>query len=268
MTPRVLPDDLYIHCRLTSHLITKFIAREVRRNGFTKVVLGLSGGVDSSVVAALATHTLGKANVHAYLLPYHTSTPDSRRDALAVARMFGLKTETIDISRMADAYFGRKRMDKVRKGNILARLRMIVLFDQAKKHEALVAGTSNKTETYLGYSTWYGDSAASFQPIGDLYKSQVWQLAEWLSIPRRVIDKAPTADLWPGQTDEGELGMAYVKVDRILFHLLDLAVPPAQLIKQGFSRVQVERVVKRIRATQYKRQMPAVASLSNRVAGL
>jgi len=267
MKPRALPTELGIDCEATAKFIAHFIAHEVHVNGFKKIVLGLSGGVDSAVVAALAAHALGPANVHAYLLPYRTSTKDSRQDALATARLCGLKTETIDISKMADAYIGRGRMDKVRKGNILARLRMIVLFDQAKKRKALVAGTSNKTEIFLGYSTWYGDSAASFQPIGDLYKSQVWQLAGWLNLPRRVIDKVPTADLWPGQTDEGEIGMAYVKLDRILYHLLDLATRPADLIHNGFPRAHVERIVKLVRATQYKRQMPSTAKLSTRTVG-
>ena len=206
MTPRALPDELGIDCKATAALIGHFIAHEVQSNGFKKVVIGLSGGVDSAVVAALAAGSLGPANVHAYMLPYRSSTKESRQDALAVARACGIKTETIDISKMADAYIGKARLDKVRKGNILARLRMIVLFDQAKHRKALVAGTSNKTETFLGYSTWYGDSACSFQPIGDLYKSQIWQLAAWLNLPRPVIDKAPTADLWPGQRLPGQPG--------------------------------------------------------------
>lgn len=267
MKSRTLPDELGIDCKATAAFIGHFIAHEVRNNGFDRVVLGLSGGVDSAVVAALATGALGPAHVHAYMLPYRSSTKESRRDALNVARACGIETETIDISKMADAYIGRGRMDRVRKGNILARLRMVVLFDQAKRRGALVAGTSNKTETFLGYSTWYGDSAASFQPIGDLYKSQVWQLAAWLGLPKSVIDKAPTADLWPGQTDEGEIGMTYVKVDRLLYHLLDRATRPRDLIRQGFPRADVERVVKLIRATQFKRQMPATAKLSTRTVG-
>jgi len=264
---RNLPDELAIDCEATAKFIAHFIAHEVQSNGFAKVVLGLSGGVDSALVAALAAGALGPENVHAYMLPYRASTKQSKDDAVAVARACGIQTETIDITKMADAYIGRAKMDKVRKGNILARLRMIVLFDQAKRRGALVAGTSNKTETFLGYSTWYGDSACSFQPIGDLYKSQIWQLAAWLNLPRRVVDKAPTADLWPGQTDEGEIGMAYVEVDRILYHLLDRATRPADLVAHGFPRQKVERIVKVIRATQYKRQMPTVAKLSTRTVG-
>jgi NAD+ synthase len=267
MSTRACPPELTIDSRATGTFISRFIAHEVRRSGFEKVVLGLSGGVDSALVAALAAHALGPENVHAYMLPYRASSKDSRADAKAVAQLCGIRTETVDITKMADSYIGRARMDRIRKGNVLARLRMVVLFDQAKARRALVAGTSNKTEMFLGYSTWYGDSAASFQPIGDLYKSQVWQLAAWLRLPKRVIEKDPTADLWPGQTDEEEIGMRYVDVDRMLFYLLDRATRPSELVRNGYSRERVEALVRTIRATQFKRQMPSVAKLSTRTIG-
>jgi NAD+ synthase len=216
-------------------------------------------------VAALCARALGAPHVTALLLPYKASADASREDALAVADRLDLKTQEVDITPMADAYFADRPLDAIRKGNVLARLRMIVLFDHAKKLRALVAGTGNKTETWLGYSTWYGDSACSFLAIGDLYKSQVWQLAEWLKLPEAVIAKDPSADLWPGQTDEGELGIRYVEADRILHALLDRGLSPAELVSEGFPRERVESVVKQIRATRFKRELPPVARISAQV---
>jgi NAD+ synthase len=267
MTVRAIPERLRIDCESTVAQLERFITREVHENGFVRVVLGLSGGVDSGVVAALCSRALGPTQVKAYVLPYRSSSAASTSDAARMARQLKLRTQAVDITPMADAYFRGRRLDRIRKGNVLARLRMTVLFDMAKKHEALVAGTSNKTETFLGYSTWYGDSACSFQPIGDLYKSQVWQLAEWLRLPEAVIKKVPSADLWPGQTDEGELGIEYAEADHILHALLDRGLQPGELAGEGFDRATVEWVVRTVRATQYKRQMPNVARLSPRSGG-
>lgn len=267
MKTRTFPAELQIDPEPTAELIQNFTAHELHRTGFQKVVLGLSGGVDSAVVAALCTRALGAKNVHAFLLPGKTSSKDSHRDAQAVAKQLGLKTQTIDLGAMSELYFRIQKPDRVRKGNVMARLRMIALFDMAKKLKALVAGTSNKTETFFGYTTWYGDCAASFQPIGDLYKSQVWQLADWLRLPPSVIAKAPTADLWPGQTDEKEMGIKYIEADRILYALLDRGVRPNELVSEGFDKKLAEKVVRLIRATQFKRQMPPVAKLSTRTVG-
>ena len=262
MSARVIPPELEIDPEAVAESLELFVRQQVHDQGFTRVVLGLSGGVDSAVVAALCTRALGPRNVSALLLPYKTSADASREDALAVADGLDLTTENMDITSLADAYFEGRGLDALRKGNVLARLRMVVIFDTAKKLGALVAGTGNKTETWLGYSTWYGDSACSFLPIGDLYKTQVWQLAVWLNLPVSVITKDPSADLWPGQTDEGELGIRYAEADRILHALLDRGLSPADVVADGFLRERVETVVKQIKATQFKRELPPVARLS------
>ena len=267
MSTRPVPPELQINADATARVLEHFIAQEVAKNGFGRVVLGLSGGVDSAVVAALCARALGTKNVGAFLLPYKSSASASARDAHSVARHLGLRPVEVDITPMAEAYFKGARFDKVRKGNILARLRMIVLFDMAKKYHALVAGTSNKTESFLGYSTWYGDSACSFQVIADLYKTQVWQLAHWLGLPEAVIRKTPSADLWPGQTDEGELGIKYLDADRILYALLDRGMRPSELVAEGYPKAHVVKVIRTIRTTQFKRQMPTVAKLSSRSIG-
>jgi NAD+ synthase len=262
MSARVIPPELRVDPEATVKTLETFVREQVRGQGFEHVVLGLSGGVDSAVVAALCVRALGPAQVTALLLPYKASADASREDALAVADRLDLETEEVDITPLADAYFAGRELDAIRKGNVLARLRMIVLFDTAKRLAALVAGTGNKTETWLGYSTWYGDSACSFLAIGDLYKSQVWQLAEWLKLPAAVIAKDPSADLWPGQTDEGELGITYAEADRILHALLDRGLRPAELVSEGAPTERVELVVKQIKATQFKRELPPVARIS------
>jgi len=265
MSTRVIPPELEIDPEATAKSLETFVREQVRGQGFEHVALGISGGVDSAVVAALCARALGPRNVSALLLPYKVSARASREDALAVADGLDLRAEEVDITPMADAYFEGRELDALRKGNVLARLRMVVLFDTAKKLGALVAGTGNKTETWLGYSTWYGDSACSFLPIGDLYKTQVWQVAAWLDLPASVIMKDPSADLWPGQTDEGELGIAYVEADRILHALLDRGLRPAELVDEGFPRERVEFVVKQIKATRFKRELPPVARISAQI---
>jgi NAD+ synthase len=265
MSARVIPPELEIDPEAVAKALETFVRQQVHDQGFERVVLGLSGGVDSAVVAALCARALGPRNVSVLLLPYKASARASREDAMAVADGLDLKPENVDITPMADAYFDGRDLDALRKGNVLARLRMVVIFDTAKKLGALVAGTGNKTETWLGYSTWYGDSACSFLPIGDLYKTQVWQLAAWLNLPVRVITKDPSADLWPGQTDEGELGIRYAEADRILHALLYRGKSPANVIAEGFSRERVETVVKQIKATQFKRDLPPVARLSAKI---
>lgn len=261
MTVREIPAELAIDPKTVTAHIEEFIRLVMTRSNHEKVVIGLSGGVDSAVSAALCARALGTKNVRAILMPFETSAKESFRDAMAVANCIGLKTETMEITPMAAPYIEAEQPGQLRTGNILARLRMIVLFDMAKKHESLVAGTSNKTETYFGYCTWYGDAACSFQPIADLYKSQVWQIAEWLELPQAVLEKAPSADLWPGQTDEGEMGITYAEADLLLTALLDRGMHPGALVKEGFSEQLVRKVVNTIRTTQYKRQMPPVAYL-------
>lgn len=268
MKPRPVPEGLEIDPESTAGIIEDFIQKEVTGNRFDRVVLGLSGGADSAVVAALCCRALGPRYVQAFLMPYKTSSDSSLRDAKTVAESLGLKPEVIDITPVADAYFEGHDLNRLRKGNVLARVRMLTIFDMAARTLALVAGTSNKTETFLGYCTWYGDVACSFQPVADLYKTQLWQLARWLKLPECVISKAPSADLWPGQTDEDELGLEYVVADQILHGLLDLQIRPADLIAQGAHGDTVERIVRMIRKTQYKRQMPRVARIGSGTPGL
>lgn len=261
MTVREISAELAIDPQATVAHIEDFIRSTLELSGHQKVVIGLSGGVDSALSAILCARALGPENVRAFLMPFESSARDSHRDATAVAESAGLKTETIEITPMAIPYITAQQPGRLRVGNVLARLRMIVLFDMAKKYDSLVAGTSNKTETYFGYCTWYGDAACSFQPIADLYKSQVWQVAEWLELPQAVLEKAPSADLWPGQTDEGEMGVTYAEADLLLAALLDRGLHPAALVKEGFSQELIRKVVNTIRTTQYKRQMPPVAYL-------
>ena len=263
MSLRTVSELLRIDCAHTVTRIVTFVKDTVTESGLQNVVLGLSGGVDSALVAALCTQAVGPSRVFPFLLPYKRSADASRTDALAVAGQLKIQAETIDITPVADAYAGPRHLDDVRKGNVLARVRMLILFDQAKERGALVAGTGNKTETYLGYSTWYGDSACSFLPIADLYKSQVWQLAEFLKLPAGVITKAPTADLWPGQTDEEELGVEYAEVDAILHALLDRGDTAGVLADLGIDAARVKHVVDTMRRTAYKRSLPPVALLSD-----
>ncbi|MBC7288257.1 MAG: NAD+ synthase, partial [Armatimonadetes bacterium] len=244
-------------------VICRFLRDEIRRAGFLRGVLGLSGGVDSSVVAALAARALGPENVLGVLMPYKTSSPDSLEDATAIAKQLGIKTMRVDITPQIDAYFGQfPDADARRRGNKMARERMSILYDLSVVHEALVIGTSNKTEFLLGYFTLWGDMACALMPIADLYKTQVRQMAQHLGIPQHIVSKAPSADLWQGQTDEGELGFTYAEADRILYRIVDLGYPPERCVEEGFDRRTVEAVLARMRATEYKRRMPLVCKIS------
>ncbi|MFL6232137.1 MAG: NAD+ synthase, partial [Thermoanaerobaculia bacterium] len=234
---------LELNAPLAEAVLTSFIRDAVETSGTEGVVVGLSGGIDSSLSAALAARALGPERVHGFLLPYRTSSPESQRDARAVAGHLGIPHRVIDISPMVDAYFEIEAdAPAERRGNKMARERMTILFDQAKKLDALVLGTSNKTEILLGYSTVFGDNASSLNPLGDLYKCQVWQLSRHLGLPAQVIDKPPSADLWPGQTDEGELGFSYELADEVLYLLFDLGLRPEEIAARGYE----ERVVRRI----------------------
>jgi len=264
-TARNIDADLKINPRIVRDILVRFIRWEVERAGFKKAVVGISGGVDSALAAFLAVEAIGSNNVRGILLPYKTSSVDSRDDALTVVEKLSIPYELVDITPMADAYFAMMdSLDNVRRGNVLARLRMIVLYDLSARERALVIGTSNKTELLLGYGTIYGDMASAINPIGDLYKTQVWQLASFMGVPQKIVEKPPTADLWVGQTDEGELGISYPEVDRLLFHLVDERRSKEELIELGFSAELIERVEQMIVRSQFKRRMPLIGKISHR----
>jgi len=260
--------DLSIDTELARTILTGFIKTEISRSGFNRAVLGLSGGIDSALACYLAAEALGPENVLAIRMPYKTSSQDSLEHAQLVIDDLGVQSLTIPITEMVDPLINRfPEMENRRKGNIMARQRMIILFDQSEAFKGLVLGTGNKTEILLGYSTLYGDSACAINPIGDLYKTQVRQLSKALGIPQPLVDKAPSADLWIGQTDESELGFTYEQADQLLFLLIDQRYKPEECVEAGFSESFVKGVIQRVRKNQFKRVLPPIAKLSNRTMG-
>ena len=256
---------LVINPELVKRILIGFIRNEVRKVGFERLVLGLSGGVDSSLVASLAAEALGPPNVLAVIMPYKTSDPKSRSDALQVVQQLGIHRLEIDISPQIDAYFERfPDADQKRRGNKMARERMTILYDHSFAWRALVIGTSNKTELLLGYGTIYGDMASAINPIGDLYKTHVWQLADAIGVPTAIVQKAPSADLWAGQSDETELGFQYRMIDQLLYYLVDHRYRVEELKRLGFEEAFVEDIIRRVRDNQYKRRLPVIAKLSSR----
>jgi len=260
--------SLEINTDLAAEIISGFIHSISTRAGFSRAVIGVSGGIDSALSCFLAARALGAENVLAIRMPYKTSSQSSYDDAQLVIDATGVQTITIPITDMADGLINQfPDMSRLRQGNIMARCRMIALYDHSVEFGGLVTGTSNKTEILLGYSTLYGDAACAYNPIGDLYKTQVRHLARALGVPDIIIDKAPTADLWVGQTDEGELGFTYAEVDKLLYLLVDERFTPEECVNAGFSRDFVETVVDRIRRYHFKRVMPPIAKISNRTIG-
>ncbi len=260
--------DLTINTDVARQILTGFLKSEVRRVGYQRAVIGLSGGVDSALSFVLAVEALGAENVLAVRMPYQSSSADSLEHAQLLIDRFMVPNKTIEITEMVEPLIELDpEISKQRKGNIMARSRMIVLYDQSEVFKGLVIGTSNKTEILLGYSTLWGDMAAAINPIGDLYKTQVRQLSRALEIPSVIVDKAPSADLWAGQTDEGELGFTYEEVDKLLYLLVDQRYSQQECIDEGFDEKFVSSVVMRIRRNQFKRMMPPIAKLSNRTVG-
>ncbi|GAP07976.1 NH(3)-dependent NAD(+) synthetase [Anaerolinea thermolimosa] len=260
--------DLSINTELARRILTGFIRSEITRMGFSRAVINLSGGIDSALSCFLAAEALGPENVLAIRLPYRTSSPESLEHARMVIEATGVHSLTVEITPMVDPLIERfPDMDALRKGNIMARARMIVLYDQSAAFHGLAVGTGNKTEILLGYTTLYGDSACAINPIGDLYKTQVRQLARAVGVPAVIIEKPPSADLWVGQTDEGELGYTYAEVDRLLYLMVDERYTPEECIEAGFDPAFVRAVVERVRRNQFKRVLPPIAKLSHRTIG-
>ena len=238
--------------------IINFIKTYFKDAGFSKGIIGLSGGIDSSLVAFLAVEALGKDNVIGVLMPYETSNKDSFDDGKMVAETLGIKYYIRDITTMIDAYFDtyEPNADRLRKGNMKARARMCTLYDLAAKEHALVLGTSNKTELSLGYVTQFGDGACALEPLGYLYKTEVWKLAKVMGVPENIIKKIPTADLWEGQTDEGELGLSYTDADEILYAIYEKKASIKELIKQGFAKEQTQHIISLVNKNRFKQSIP------------
>jgi NAD+ synthase len=267
MTPDLM-HRLTINTDIARKMISGFIADAIAKAGMKRAVIGVSGGIDSALAAYLSAQVLGAENVLTLRMPYRTSASNSLSDAESVIKALGTPSETIEITDMADPLFARfPDMSNIRKGNVMARLRMLMLYDKSAEWGGLVMGTSNKTEFLLGYSTIYGDSGVALQPIADLYKAQVRQLAKAVGVPQPILDKAPSADLWAGQTDEGELGFTYDDVDQLLYLLVDERYTVEEAVEEGFERKFVENVWRRVKANHYKRTMPNVAKLSTRTIG-
>jgi NAD+ synthase len=244
---------------------SRFIARVVAEADTTGVVVGLSGGIDSAVATALAVRGLGPDRVLGLLMPYATSAPSSLNDARTVADFTGIRTELMDISQLVNAWrHSHPGADRIRQGNVMARARMILLYDVSARDDLLVLGTGHRSASLLGYTTIYGDSACALNPLGKLYKTEIRILAVYLGLPAAVIRKPPSADLWVGQADEDELGFTYSEVDRILHHMIDEGLGDRQLATLGFNPELVQEVRDRVRTSAFKRHLPPVAEFPNR----
>lgn len=257
-----------INCIFVEKVLINFIKEELSKFNYKKGILGLSGGLDSAVCAFLAVKALGAKNVVGLILPYKNTFGEDVKDAQRVARLLRIKWKIIDISPMIDSYFGKfPTRDKILKGNKMARERMTILYDFSAREKALILGTSNKTELLLGYGTIHGDMACAINPLGDLYKTQIRQLGHYLGVPENIQKKVPSAGLWTGQTDEGELGLTYTEADKILFALVDQRQAKEEIINSGFKREKVEKIISLIKKSEFKRKMPPIPKISLRTVG-
>ena len=274
-----LPAELAIDTDVARRVIGGFVRGQLRQAGWERAVVGLSGGIDSALVAYLVAEAIGPERLRCVLMPYSSSSPASRADAETVVADLGCASEVVEISPMVDGFFGTGEVagaagpeglaaSPLRRGNFAARMRMAVLYDRSVTWGGLVVGTGNKTESLIGYTTLFGDSACAFNPIGDLYKSQVRQVAAAIGVPEQVIRKAPSADLWPGQTDEAEAGFSYPELDRLLFWRIDKRRSVEEVVALGFDAALVERVDRMVATSEFKRQVPPIAKLGPRTAGV
>ncbi len=261
--------ELHLDYAIVEDILKAFLLNEIRKFGFNSIVLGLSGGIDSAVVCELAVRALGPDNVLALKMPYASSSPDSLEHAELMIRKLGIRAEEVSITPVVDAFFSTVPSGQLlRRGNIMARTRMVFLYDVSARDGRLVAGTSNKTELLLGYGTMFGDMASAVNPIGDLYKTQIRGLARHLGIPEELIVKVPSADLWEGQSDEDDLGFSYEAVDLLLFMMLEKRMDKQAVLNEGIPEPFYDRVRKMVVRNQYKRMMPVIAKISGRTPGI
>src|SRR6267143_314824 len=266
------PSALRIDEVLVRKMLVLFIRDETAKARLKRAVVGVSGGVDSAVSVALASEALGPENVLGLFTPYRHSSEESRRHARALAKKFGFTLEEVPITAQVDAYFSAAPVDesdpriRIRMGNKMARERKSIEYDRSWP-DGTVIGTSNKTELLLGYGTQFGDMACGIDPVGDLYKTQLRELATYVGVPVEIVRKPPTAELWVGQTDEGELGFTYADADLVLYHMVDRRLRPAELIEHGFDAQLVMRIRELVRRNHYKRVMPLIAKVSLRTIG-
>jgi len=257
-----------INCEFAVRILTGFIKEELAKSGFKKGILGLSGGLDSTVVAFLAAKALGSKNAIGLIMPYGRSFGGDTEDAQEVARLLKIKSRVIDIAPQVDLYFKKHPTEsRILRGNKMARERMSILYDHSAREKALILGTSNKTEILIGYGTIHGDMACAINPLGDLFKTQIRQLAAYLGVPERIRTKLPTAGLWAGQTDEAEIGMIYAEIDEILYCLVDERESTKEVIARGFKKSRVEKIMSLIKGSEFKRQMPPIVKISSRTVG-
>jgi NAD+ synthase len=264
-----LPPELSIDTNVARKVIGQFIRGQLHQAGFERALIGLSGGIDSALSAYLTAEAIGPDKLLCVLMPYRTSSPESVSDAQEAVRMLGCASEVVEITAMVDGYFSSDpEASRLRRGNFMARMRMAVLYDRSVTWGGLVVGTSNKTESLIGYTTIYGDSASAFNPIGDLYKSQVRQVAAAIGVPDTIIRKAPSADLWPGQTDETEAEFTYSELDRLLYWRIDKRRSVEEMVALGFAPELVDRIDRMVAGAEFKRQVSPVAKLGPRTTGI